>query len=665
MSFSQKENKKQTEKKLTSSVQVIPVNVSVYSCVVCSTAQITTSFCIWCYTSGVADSSHPHDKAYYVTESDLRVQPPTAVPHDVWTARRNVTGTVWYTHNATGIRTHIQPKPAAFPATSQRGGQQSVAPGWHERRSVDGRSFWFNSNTGASSWTKPVVVIPELPAGWKEMRTPDLVPFYVHEAFNLSTWDRPGDQPRQRQALLGAASPAAVPARKAAMAATLGMGGFRAPSAKNVAVVGGSAGLLTATGKMFGKLAKPKNLKMVSKFASMADGEFDFGGEEDGGGGEEEVEVEEEQTATETEVACEEPCPPEEDYVGTYPTQQNPAEYTGDQAITSQEQLVQPAYPQQSQVYEQTPFTPSEQPVLEGYPPQPQMYEQPTFTSEEQPLQQTYPLQQQSAPEQSFVGAPEQPVQQAYLPQPQEYEQPPVIPQEQIVQPGYPPQSQVYEQPIQEVYPSQSLAPEQPPVISQEQLSPQGYSQQPQACEQPIDTYQQPFVLDSMTPAQQDPFQSSGYPETNVTEPVAPVGPPPTTYEETTVAQGFLPPPPPPAEPIQPLDGQTPEDVLPSAQDAAPRVSSQPAPPEQVVEEPCYDLTTMSGFPGGGLGDMTSAADGQDTTAEQQPPFVFEPILPAEPLVSPPAEQGSGVYDPTYLQHTAGQSTSGRGTSGQ
>ncbi|CEI67467.1 unnamed protein product [Fusarium venenatum] len=167
----------------------IPLNVSVYTCLICSTAHIATNFCVWCFTSNAVNTSHSHDKSYYATESDPRIQSSVqdATTH-MWTIRKNVSGRLWYTHNATGLKTHLKPTAVAL------SGFSGLPPGWDERRTPDGRTFYFNKRLGTSAWTKPPNSLPE---GWKELRTPDATPFYVNEQLGLSTWDRPGQQPKQ------------------------------------------------------------------------------------------------------------------------------------------------------------------------------------------------------------------------------------------------------------------------------------------------------------------------------------------------------------------------------------------------------------------------------------------------------------------------------------
>ncbi|KAF5982381.1 tpa inducible [Fusarium coicis] len=159
-----------------------------YTCLICSTAHITTNFCVWCFTSNAVNASHSHDKSYYATESDPRVQSSVKdATTQMWTIRKNVSGRLWYTHNSTGLKTHLKPTAAAL------FGFSGLPPGWDERKTPDGRTFYFNKRLGTSSWVKPANSLPD---GWRELRTPDMTPFYINEQLGLSTWDRPGQQPR-------------------------------------------------------------------------------------------------------------------------------------------------------------------------------------------------------------------------------------------------------------------------------------------------------------------------------------------------------------------------------------------------------------------------------------------------------------------------------------
>lgn len=175
--------------------QVIPHNVSIFSCLVCSTAEVTADFCVWCFTTGAAVQSHPHDSSFYGTDSDLRIHGPTGnIPPHIWTVRKNASGRLWYSHIQTGFKTHLQPM-TAF--NGDNGTDSGLPSGWQEMKTPDGKLYYSHAATGATSWTKPA---NSLPSGWRIVRTPDNVPYYVHDGFHISTWDRPGELPKQRLA---------------------------------------------------------------------------------------------------------------------------------------------------------------------------------------------------------------------------------------------------------------------------------------------------------------------------------------------------------------------------------------------------------------------------------------------------------------------------------
>lgn len=258
----------------------IQQNVSVYLCLICSTTNVLTQFCVWCYTAGAAETSHPHDKSYYVTDSDLLVQPSkSAVPADLWTQRKNVTGRIWYTHKTTGYKTHIQPVAAEI--------LLGLPPGWQERKTVEGHVYYFNSNTKSSSWTKPANGLPD---GWKELKTPDMVPFYVNESLGLTSWERPGQQPQARPALpkrptslYGSMTAANRSSHSAASTSATMNGPPDLPNAGFKAVTKAAA-KLTGQGvmigaKQMGKLGKKKNLKKMGKFMTSGLLDVDYEGD--------------------------------------------------------------------------------------------------------------------------------------------------------------------------------------------------------------------------------------------------------------------------------------------------------------------------------------------------------------------------------------------------
>ena len=129
-----------------------------------------------------------------------------------WTIRKNASGRLWYTYNETGYRTHIQPLTGVVYEMDVDVG---IPPGWQQMKTPEGKVYFYNQNTHASSWTKPK---NEIPQGWKVYKTPDGVLFYVNEALRLSTWDRPGEQPKPRSMK---SSPSGPPT-PAAVAATAG-----------------------------------------------------------------------------------------------------------------------------------------------------------------------------------------------------------------------------------------------------------------------------------------------------------------------------------------------------------------------------------------------------------------------------------------------------------
>lgn len=244
----------------------IPPNVSTYICVVCSTVHVVTSFCVWCYTAGVADTSHAHHKSYYVTDSDLSIAlNDPSVPSHLWTIRRNVVGRVWYTHNATGLKTHIKPTKTSILESS------GLPPGWEERRTPDGRTFFFHAPTGKSAWSKPQ---NSLPAGWKQLKTPDLVSFYVNEELGLSSWDRPGQQPKYRSKSTTYKMNGSSSTSNGGGDSFLADGDMSLLSATKAAARLTGQGVMIASKKM-GMLGKRKNLvamgRMINQASNLAD----------------------------------------------------------------------------------------------------------------------------------------------------------------------------------------------------------------------------------------------------------------------------------------------------------------------------------------------------------------------------------------------------------
>lgn len=350
----------------------IPPNVSTYICVICSTVHVVTSFCVWCYTAGVADTSHAHHKSYYVTDSDLSIGlNDPSVPSNLWTIRRNVVGRVWYTHNATGLKTHIKPTKASILESS------GVPPGWEERRTPDGRTFFFHAQTGKSAWSKPS---NSLPLGWKQLKTPDLVPYYINEELGLSSWDRPGQQPKYR-------SKSTTYRINGSSSTSSGGGDSFADGDMSLLSATKAAARLTGQGvmiasKKMGMLGKRKNLvamgRMINQASNLADavsgddnGDAQYADEDYGGdsneGGDYQAEYEEDASSELQQT----------DY------QYQPAEYSGEQSyncgessVAEQEPLMMDGTQEQPLIYQEAMF---EQPVV---------YQEPVY--EQQPMDQQF-----------------------------------------------------------------------------------------------------------------------------------------------------------------------------------------------------------------------------------------------------------------------------------
>ncbi|KAJ4318705.1 hypothetical protein N0V84_006698 [Fusarium piperis] len=464
--------------------------------------------------------SHGHDKTYYVTDSDPRVQlsVPDATSH-LWTIRKNVSGRLWYTHNSTGLKTHIKPTAAAL------SGYSGLPAGWEERRTPDGRTYFFNRKMGSSSWTKPANSLPD---GWKELRTPDLVPFYINESLGLSTWDRPGQQPRKRP---GQSNKVVTRSRPGQPNSNQNTGDAILSATINAARLTGHG--VEVASRQMGKLGKKKNWKKMGRIMTQASGLST--GDSDGGGGggyssdeggyeeqgqyqenlgfqqaafseqqsfaeggqqqqsEYQQPIYEQQTTYQYSAQQEQPVfeqPAQYDNTGQFSYPGNESQQGYEQQQEQQYQYGQnPAYEQQPvQEQQQVPQQPAEQPQYYTQEAQQQPGQQQPVMPQEQP--QYYPQEAQQQPAQQPI--PQQPV----LPQ----EQPQYYPQEA--------QQQPVQQPAQQQLASFDLGmpPDQsdglPPQIPQEPYMPPQPSQQTPVTNQvpttqaPMYPIQQPFFYD-------------------------------------------------------------------------------------------------------------------------------------------------------------------------
>ncbi|KAI8719809.1 hypothetical protein NCS52_00763000 [Fusarium sp. LHS14.1] len=523
--------------------KAIPPNVSIYTCLICSTAHITTVFCVWCFTANAVNMSHGHDKTYYVADSDPRVQlsVPDPTSH-LWTIRKNVSGRLWYTHKSTGLKTHIKPTAAALL------GYSGLPAGWEERRTPDGRTFYFNRKMGSSSWTKPANSLPD---GWKELRTPDQVPFYINENLGLSTWDRPGQQPRKRP---GQSNKVITRSRSGQPNNNQNAGDALLSATINAARLTGHG--VEVASRQMGKLGKKKNWKKMGRIMTQASGlSMDSDGEGGGGNSSDDGGYEDQGQYQDNSGFQQAAFSDQQSFMD--PNQAQP----GYQQPVFEQQTYQYSAQQEQPVFEQPAYDNSGQFAFPGNEPQ-QGYEQqqdpqyqygqnPAYDQEQQPAPQQ-PIALQEQPQYYTQEAQQQPVQQPVMPeeQPQYYpqeaqplptQQPvpqqPALPQEQ---PQYytqeaqqqpvqqPVQQQVPQQPIYQPVPTQQPTPvdlvmppnqnsDPPPPVPQEPQP--AVSNQVPTTQAPMYTFQQPFFYDP-TPSVQaeapETYQSPVYSPTYI-----------------------------------------------------------------------------------------------------------------------------------------------------
>ncbi|KAF5656571.1 tpa inducible [Fusarium heterosporum] len=371
----------------------------------------------------------------------------------MWTIRKNVSGRLWYTHNATGLKTHLKPTTAAL------SGFSGLPPGWVEQKTPNGQVFYFNKRTGASSWTKPANSLPD---GWRELRTPDLVPFYINEQLGLSAWDRPGQQPRQQK---NASKVIVRRARPGQPNTPQNVGDNILSATINAARLTGQG--VEMASRQVGKLGKKKNWRKMGRMLNQVnaisgdgsgsdgeyndyneDGGFGFGGDDSGGY--------------------------QDQQQGQF---QQAFDYQQSQQSFTFEDNQQPSMFQQ---------TPDEQPTFEFT----TQYEQPTYeqqpgqfsvtteisytTTDAQPYEQQQSFEYQQVYEQpgnevqqpTFEQAPNQ--EPVTVQQIETFE--PVIPSEQPVQPDQEPQP-VYAVPPQQAYSTQQYTYESAQVPQMPQQS--------------------------------------------------------------------------------------------------------------------------------------------------------------------------------------------------
>src|SRR3954453_20886007 len=110
-----------------------------FTCLVCSTAQVSTVACVLCFTTGQAAPAHMHDTTFLAADTDMVIPGPTGnIPSHIWTGRRNAAGRLWYMHNITGFKTHLQP----LTTTNEDPLVNELPPGWQVMLTPDGK-LWY------------------------------------------------------------------------------------------------------------------------------------------------------------------------------------------------------------------------------------------------------------------------------------------------------------------------------------------------------------------------------------------------------------------------------------------------------------------------------------------------------------------------------------------
>ncbi|KAL2675662.1 hypothetical protein Neosp_011852 [[Neocosmospora] mangrovei] len=449
--------------------------------------------------------SHGHDKTYYVADSDPRVQlsVPDPTSH-LWTIRKNVSGRLWYTHKSTGLKTHIKPTAAALL------GYSGLPAGWEERRTPDGRTFYFNRKMGSSSWTKPANSLPD---GWKELRTPDQVPFYINENLGLSTWDRPGQQPRKRP---GQSNKVITRSRSGQPNNNQNAGDALLSATINAARLTGHG--VEVASRQMGKLGKKKNWKKMGRIMTQASGlSMDSDGEGGGGNSSDDGGYEDQGQYQDNSGFQQAAFSDQQSFMDL-----NQAQAGYQQPVFEQQATYQYSAQQEQSVFEQPAYDNSGQFAFPGNEPQ-QSYEQ-----QEEPQ---YQYGQNPAYDQEQQPVPQQPI--APQEQPQYYTQ---EAQQQPVQ--QPVQQQVPQQPVYQTAPTQQptsfdlvMPPDQnsdppPPAPQEPYMPPQpAVTNQVPTTQAPMYTFQQPFFYDPTPTTQaeaavtyQSPVYSPAYipPEQNL-----------------------------------------------------------------------------------------------------------------------------------------------------
>ena len=68
----------------------------------------------------------------------------------------------------------------------------TLPAGWEQQQSLTGRPYYIDHTTRTTTWTRPMVEVPEpLPSGWEQEQDPTGRIYYISHITRTTTWTRP------------------------------------------------------------------------------------------------------------------------------------------------------------------------------------------------------------------------------------------------------------------------------------------------------------------------------------------------------------------------------------------------------------------------------------------------------------------------------------------